>query len=73
MHTHNCVAGVPTWLVLCDIKFSSWLAWKLIDVGNNIDCTKRTMWSKAFVAVLWEIKSFVYFVFISGIVFLKKH
>lgn len=43
------------------------MAWKLNDVRNNIDRIKRTMWSKAFVAVLWEIMLCVYFVFISVI------
>lgn len=43
------------------------MAWNLNDVRNNIDCIKRTMWSKAFVAVLWEIMLCVYFLFISVI------
>jgi len=43
------------------------MAWKWNDVRNSIDCIKRTMWSKAIVAVLWEIMLCVYFVFISVI------
>jgi hypothetical protein len=43
------------------------MAWKWNDVRNSIDRIKRTMWSKAVVAVLWEIMLCVYFVFISVI------